>query len=83
MGSQGGRLKAVSQKLSYTLHNLTFMSAFSLSTVQKHELREGIGKMGREFSFMEALTPPSPLMPWEYRCRKIGLSLLCVEFVAG
>lgn len=63
MGSQGGRLKAVSQKLSYTLHNLTPMNAFSL-TVRKHELRERPGKMQREFSFMEALTPPSPLKPW-------------------
>lgn len=81
MGTKGGRLKAMSQKLSYALHNLTLMSAFSISNMRKHELREGIGKMQREFCSTEALAPPSPLMPWEYRCRKISLSLLWVKFV--
>lgn len=33
MGTQSGGLKAIPQKLSYTLHNLALMSAFSMSTM--------------------------------------------------
>lgn len=62
MGTQSGGLKAMPQKLSYSLHNLALMSAFSMSTMREHEQKEGIGK-GREFSSTETLTPPSlPIM---------------------
>lgn len=44
MGTQSGGLKAMPQKLSYTLHNMALMSAFSMSTMRDHELSEGIGK---------------------------------------
>lgn len=52
MGTQSGGLKAMPQKLSYTLHNLALMSAFSMSTMQEHEQKEGIGK-GKENSALQ------------------------------